>query len=82
MAEHTAPPLGCTRDERHEGAGERRAELLRGRWLGAEAYAPDVGWAIGDIRYRGADTAWDAAEADSLYSLLEDEVIRLYYERD
>ena len=40
------------------------------------------GWAIGDTQDRGADAAWDADEADSLYSLLENEVIRLYYERD
>ncbi len=53
---------------------------LDGWW--AEAYAPDVGWAIGDGKDRGSDPAWDAAEADTLYSLLENEVVRLYYERD
>ena len=42
---------------------------LDGWW--AEAYAPDVGWAIGDGREHGDDPAWDAAEAEALYALLE-----------
>jgi starch phosphorylase len=50
---------------------------LDGWW--AEAYAPDVGWAIGDGKDRGNDPAWDAAEADALYSLLEAEIIPAYY---
>ena len=37
---------------------------LDGWW--AEAYAPDVGWAIGDGRNRADDPAWDAAEATTL----------------
>jgi starch phosphorylase len=53
---------------------------LDGWW--AEAYAPDAGWAIGDGRDRGRDPGWDAAEANAVYSLLENEVIPLYYERD
>ena len=53
---------------------------LDGWW--AEAYSPDVGWAIGDMSDRGSDPGWDAGEADLLYSLLENEISRLYYERD
>ncbi len=53
---------------------------LDGWW--AEAYAPDVGWAIGDGRDRGENPDWDAAEADALYSLLEGEVVRGFYTRD
>jgi starch phosphorylase len=53
---------------------------LDGWW--AEAYSPDVGWAMGDMRDRGSDPGWDAAEADLLYSLLENEIGRLYYERN
>jgi len=41
----------------------------------AEAYTPEVGWAIGDGKEHGDDPAWDAVEAESLYSLLEREVI-------
>jgi starch phosphorylase len=53
---------------------------LDGWW--AEAYSPEVGWAIGDGREHGEDPAWDAAEAGALYALLEQEVIPEFYERD
>jgi starch phosphorylase len=53
---------------------------LDGWW--AEAYAPDVGWALGDGREHGDDPAWDAVEADALYGLLEREVIPEFYARD
>jgi len=53
---------------------------LDGWW--AEAYQPEVGWALGDGREHGEDPAWDAAEADALYSLLEHEVIPEFYNRD
>ena len=46
---------------------------LDGWW--AEAYTPEVGWALGDGREHGDDPAWDAAEAEALYDLLEREVI-------
>lgn len=52
---------------------------LDGWW--AEAYAPDVGWAIGDGREHGGDPAVDAAEADMLYSLLEREIVPEFYDR-
>ena len=42
---------------------------LDGWW--AEAYTPEVGWALGDGREHGDDPAWDAAEAAALYDLLE-----------
>ena len=53
---------------------------LDGWW--AEAYSPDVGWAIGDQKKHRDEKTWDQAEAESLYNLLEKEVIPLYYERD
>jgi glycogen phosphorylase len=53
---------------------------LDGWW--SEAYAPDVGWAIGDGKDRGDDPAWDAAEATALYELLERDVIPSFYDRD
>ena len=53
---------------------------LDGWW--AEAYSPEVGWAIGDGREHGEDPAWDAAEAEALYNLLEHELIPEFYERD
>ena len=53
---------------------------LDGWW--AEAYAPEVGWALGDVREHGDDPAWDAAEAVALYERLEREVIPEFYARD
>ena len=53
---------------------------LDGWW--AEAYAPELGWALGDGREHGDDPAWDAVEAGALYDLLEREVIPEFYARD
>jgi starch phosphorylase len=53
---------------------------LDGWW--AEAFQPEVGWAIGDGRDRGDDPAWDRAEANWLYGILENDVVPLFYERD
>ncbi|MGB6689900.1 MAG: alpha-glucan family phosphorylase [Terracidiphilus sp.] len=48
----------------------------------AEAFSPEIGWAIGDGQEHGEDPDWDAQEAQSVYEQLEDEVIPLFYERD
>jgi len=53
---------------------------LDGWW--AEAYSPEVGWAIGDRQEHGDDPNWDAHEANALYDLLEKEVIPAFYNRD
>jgi glycogen phosphorylase len=53
---------------------------LDGWW--AEAYTPEVGWALGDGQEHGEDPAWDKVEADALYDLLEREVIPEFYARD
>jgi starch phosphorylase len=53
---------------------------LDGWW--AEAYAPEVGWAIGDGLEHGHDPAWDRAEAEQLYTLLEQQVVPAFYTRD
>jgi len=53
---------------------------LDGWW--AEAYTPEVGWALGDGREHDDDPAWDAAEAEALYDLLEEQVIPEFYSRD
>lgn len=53
---------------------------LDGWW--AEAYSPDVGWALGDGQEHGDDPAWDEVEANALYDLLEQEVIPEFYSRD
>jgi glycogen phosphorylase len=53
---------------------------LDGWW--AEAYTPEVGWALGDGHEHGDDPQWDTAEAESLYQILEGEVIPQFYTRD
>ncbi|MCB2021205.1 MAG: alpha-glucan family phosphorylase [Burkholderiaceae bacterium] len=53
---------------------------LDGWW--AEAYAPDVGWALGDGQQHADESAWDAIEADALYALLESEVAPSFYQRN
>jgi len=53
---------------------------LDGWW--AEAYSPEVGWALGDGHEHGDDPAWDASEAESLYAVLEREVIPEFHSRD
>jgi starch phosphorylase len=53
---------------------------LDGWW--AEAYDPALGWAVGDHQSNTDEAAQDAVEADQLYSILENEVIPLYYRRE
>ncbi|GAB2783759.1 glycosyltransferase family 1 protein [Halomonas shantousis] len=53
---------------------------LDGWW--AEAYTAEVGWALGDGQEHDDDPAWDAAEAEALYDLLEREVAPAFYARD
>jgi starch phosphorylase len=53
---------------------------LDGWW--AEAYTPEVGWALGDGEEHGDDPAWDATEAEALYDLLERQVVPEFYTRD
>jgi starch phosphorylase len=53
---------------------------LDGWW--AEAYTPEVGWALGDGQEHGEDPAWDTVEANALYNLLEHELVPEFYNRD
>ncbi len=60
--------------------GGLNLSVLDGWW--AEAYSPDVGWAIGDGAEHGDDPAWDRADAEALYAVLEDKIIPEFYRRD
>ena len=60
--------------------GGINVSVLDGWW--AEAYTPEVGWALGDGQEHGDDPVWDAIEAEGLYDLLEREVIPEFYTRD
>ncbi len=53
---------------------------LDGWWV--EAYTPEVGWALGDGWEHGDDPAWDAAEAEALYNILEQQLIPEFYSRN
>jgi starch phosphorylase len=53
---------------------------LDGWW--AEAFLPEVGWALGDGAEHGEDPAWDRQEAEALYAQLEQDVVPAFYERD
>ena len=53
---------------------------LDGWW--AEAYAPELGWSLGDGQEHDDDPAWDAAEAEMLYETLEQKVVPDFYNRD
>ncbi|MBM4452434.1 MAG: glycosyltransferase family 1 protein [Chloroflexi bacterium] len=52
---------------------------LDGWW--AEAYTPEVGWALGDGQEH-TDLEWDALEAEQIYQLLEEQLIPDFYDRD
>lgn len=53
---------------------------LDGWW--AEAYSPEVGWALGDGQEHREEKEWDAKEANTLYELLEQQVIPEFYTRN
>jgi len=53
---------------------------IRDGWW-AEAYDGANGWAIGDDRIYGNDEYQDFVESESIYDLLEQEVVPLFYDR-
>jgi glycogen phosphorylase len=53
---------------------------LDGWWV--EAYKPDVGWALGDGKEHGGDPGWDAYEAEMLFTILEQQVVPAFYQRN
>jgi starch phosphorylase len=53
---------------------------IDGWW--AEAYEPEVGWALGDGNEHGDDPVWDTVEAQQMYDILEHQVITRFYDRD
>jgi starch phosphorylase len=53
---------------------------LDGWW--AEAYTPEVGWALGDGKEHSDDKAVDAIEAEQLYTILEQQVVPEFYNRN
>jgi len=60
--------------------GGLNLSVLDGWW--AEAYTPDVGWAVGDGKEHGDDPAYDRADAEALYAVLENQIVPEFYNRD
>lgn len=60
--------------------GGLNVSVLDGWW--AEAYSPELGWAIGDVQTPETGADWDRRDADSLFALLENEIIPEFFERD
>ena len=54
--------------------------ILDGWWI--EGYNGENGFAIGDFSAAGTDDETDAADAESLYSMLENKIIPTYYSVD
>ena len=54
--------------------------ILDGWWT--EGYNGENGFAIGDLEADETDTEMDAADAEALYSTLENELIPAYYSSD
>ena len=53
---------------------------LDGWW--AEAYTPEIGWAIGNGNEHADEATWDAIEAEQLYTILEQKVVPEFYHRN
>ena len=54
--------------------------ILDGWWV--EGYNGGNGWAIGDNHEHDSEHLQDENDANSLYQLLEDEIVPLFYNRD
>src|SRR5581483_4209935 len=60
--------------------GVRNCSILDGWW--AEGYNPDRGWAIGGNDELPGEDEQDAADAESLFAVLEQQVLPTYFERN
>jgi starch phosphorylase len=60
--------------------GVLNCSILDGWW--PEGYNGKNGWAIGDEQDRALEDDQDAFDAESLFTLLENEIVPLYYKRD
>ncbi|MEQ9454138.1 MAG: alpha-glucan family phosphorylase [Phycisphaeraceae bacterium] len=60
--------------------GVLNCSILDGWW--DEAYTPEVGWAIGRREEYANPETGDEIESKSLYDLLENQIVPLFYQRD
>ncbi len=59
--------------------GVLNASILDGWW--PEGYAPELGWAIGEGFEADSEEQQDAHDRESLYRILEEEIVPCFYER-
>ena len=59
--------------------GVVNTSILDGWWC--EGYSPETGFAIGDDSIGSSEAEQDAADAEALFALLEQQVIPAYYDR-
>ncbi|MCB0045118.1 MAG: alpha-glucan family phosphorylase [Caldilineaceae bacterium] len=69
-----------TSGEKAAASGAPNLSILDGWWV--EGYDGSNGWAIGEEREYKDQNTQDEADALSLYQLLEDDIVPLYYEQD
>ena len=74
--------MGGLWDEWDEGAGKRRCQHIGVGWLVGGGVHTRSCWALGDGKEHGEDKAWDCAEAEALYRILEREVVPQFYTRN
>jgi len=60
--------------------GVLNCSILDGWW--AEAYSPEVGFAIDGGAEHASEEEQDEADADALFAVLDNDVIPAFYERD
>jgi phosphorylase/glycogen(starch) synthase len=76
------PPLEASGTSGMKAAANGALNLSVGDGWWLEAYAGSRGWTIGDDRIAGDDAVQDELHAASLYRLLEEEVVPLFFRRD
>jgi starch phosphorylase len=59
--------------------GVLNCSILDGWW--AEGYGPHIGWAVGEGFEAASEEEQDAHDAESLFRLLEDEIVPMFYAR-
>ncbi len=60
--------------------GVMNFSVLDGWW--AEGYKPNAGWAIQEARTYGNQAFQDELDAETIYQVIEDEILPMYFERN
>jgi starch phosphorylase len=82
VAQQPAQAARSERHQRHESVAQRRAALSIGDGWWAEGFNGRNGWLIDGQANPDDHAATDAADANALYELLENDVVPAFYDRD